>query len=135
MKCLAAMMASGHSIEYFIEGGRSRTGRLRPPMTGMLSPSLMCHLREPRRPVVFVPVYFGYERIVEGPTYIGELSGQPKEKESIFGLLRTLGRLRQRFGNVHVNFGEPIHHDALVDRYAPDWRDQVFDDQNRRPRV
>ena len=38
--------------------------------------------------MVFVPVYFGYERIVEGTTYIGELSGKPKEKESVFGLLR-----------------------------------------------
>src|ERR1700733_14942696 len=135
MKYLAAMMARGHSLEYFIEGGRSRTGRLRPPMTGMLSMTVRSYLREPRRPVVFVPVYFGYERIVEGPTYIGELSGAPKEKESIVGLLRTLGRLRQRFGYVHVNFGEPIHLDTLVDRYAPDWRDRVFDDQNRPPWV
>jgi glycerol-3-phosphate O-acyltransferase len=135
MKYLAAMMARGHSIEYFIEGGRSRTGRLRPPMTGMLSMTVRSYLREPRRPVVFVPVYFGYERIVEGPTYIGELSGQPKEKESILGLLRTLGRLRQRFGNVHVNFGEPIYLDSLIDRYDPDWRSTAFDDQNRPPWV
>jgi glycerol-3-phosphate O-acyltransferase len=135
MKYLAAMMARGHSIEYFIEGGRSRTGRLRPPMTGMLSMTVRSYLREPRRPVVFVPVYFGYERIVEGQTYIGELSGAPKEKESIFGLLRSVGRLRQRFGNVHVNFGEPIHLDTLLDRYAPDWRDRAFDDQNRPPWV
>ena len=135
MKYLAAMMARGHSLEYFIEGGRSRTGRLRPPMTGMLSMTVRSYLREPRRPVVFVPVYFGYERIVEGPTYIGELSGRPKEKESILGLLRTAGRLRERFGNVHVNFGEPIFLDRLLDRYAPDWRTTVFDDQNRPPWV
>jgi glycerol-3-phosphate O-acyltransferase len=135
MKYLAAMMARGHSLEYFIEGGRSRTGRLRPPMTGMLSMTVRSYLREPRRPVVFVPVYFGYERIVEGPTYIGELSGRPKEKESILGLLRTAGRLRQRFGNVYVNFGEPIYLDRLLDRYAPAWRSSVFDDQNRPPWV
>jgi glycerol-3-phosphate O-acyltransferase len=131
MKYLAAMMARGHSIEYFIEGGRSRTGRLRAPMTGMLSMSVRSYLREPRRPLVFVPVYFGYERIVEGPTYIGELSGQPKEKESIRGLLRTIGRLRQRFGHVHVSLGEPIHLEHLLEAYAPDWRVRAFDDQNR----
>ena len=84
MKYLGLMMARGHSIEYFIEGGRSRTGRLLQPKTGMLSMTLRSYLRDPRRPIVFLPVYFGYERLVEGKTYIGELSGQPKEKESVF---------------------------------------------------
>jgi glycerol-3-phosphate O-acyltransferase len=136
MKYLAAMMARGHSIEYFIEGGRSRTGRLLTPMTGMLSMTVRSYLREPRRPVVFLPVYFGYERILEGPTYIGELSGKPKEKESVLGLLRSLRRLsRQRLGRVHVNLGEPIYLDALLDNHAAGWRSHVFDDQNRPPWV
>ena len=77
----------------------------------MLSMTLRSYLRDPRRPVVFLPVYFGYERLIEGKTYIGELSGQPKEKESLLGLLRTLPALRQRFGKVHVSFGEPIRLD------------------------
>jgi glycerol-3-phosphate O-acyltransferase len=132
MKYLAAMMTRGHSIEYFIEGGRSRTGRLLTPMTGMLSMTVRSYLREPRRPVVFLPVYFGYERILEGPTYIGELSGKPKQKESVFGLMRTVARLfRQRFGRVRVNLGQPIHLDALLEAHAPGWRAQSFDDQNR----
>jgi glycerol-3-phosphate O-acyltransferase len=136
MKYLAAMMARGHSIEYFIEGGRSRTGRLLTPMTGMLSMTVRSYLREPHRPVVFLPVYFGYERILEGPTYVGELSGKPKEKESVLGLLRTLRRLRrQRFGRVHVNLGEPIYLDALLQQRAPGWRECGFDDQNRPPWV
>jgi glycerol-3-phosphate O-acyltransferase len=135
MKYLATMMARGHSIEYFIEGGRSRTGRLRPPMGGMLAMTVRSYLREPRRPVVFIPVYFGYERVVEGSTYVDELSGRPKEKESVYGLLRVLGKLRQRFGRVHVNLGEPIHLDAIIDRFRPNWRQEVFDDQNRSPWV
>src|SRR5579863_7720632 len=118
MKYLAAMMARGHSIEYFIEGGRSRTGRLLNPMTGMLSMTVRSYLREPRRPVVFLPVYFGYERILEGPTYIGELSGKPKEKESVLGLMRGIRRLaRERLGRVHVNLGAPVHLDALLDNH------------------
>jgi glycerol-3-phosphate O-acyltransferase len=136
MKYLAAIMARGHSIEFFIEGGRSRTGRLLTPMTGMLSMTVRSFLREPGRPLVFMPVYFGYERILEGPTYIGELSGKPKEKESIGGLLRSLGRVfRERLGRVHVNLGEPIHLAALLDRHAPGWREQRFDDQDRPPWV
>lgn len=120
MKYLGLMMARGHAIEYFIEGGRSRTGRLLQPKTGMLSMTLRSYLRIPRRPIVFLPVYFGYERLVEGKTYIGELSGAPKEKESVLGMLRTLPALRKRFGKVHVSFGEPIHLDEVLDRHAPD---------------
>jgi glycerol-3-phosphate O-acyltransferase len=56
MKYLAAIMARGHSIEYFIEGGRSRTGRLLQPKTGMLSMTVRSFLRDPARPVVFLPV-------------------------------------------------------------------------------
>jgi glycerol-3-phosphate O-acyltransferase len=117
MKYLGLMMARGHSIEYFIEGGRSRTGRLLQPKTGMLSMTLRSYLRDPRRPVVFVPVYFGYEKIVEGETYINELSGKPKKKESIFGLLRTLPALREHYGKVHVSFGEPIALERLLEGY------------------
>ena len=134
MKYLAAIMARGHSIEYFIEGGRSRTGRLLKPKTGMLSMTVRSFLREPLRPVVFVPVYFGYERIVEGATYVGELSGKPKEKESVLGLLGSLGRLREKFGRVRVNLGEPIALDEILDRQGP-WRERRFDDDTRVPWV
>jgi glycerol-3-phosphate O-acyltransferase len=120
MKYLGLMMARGHSIEYFIEGGRSRTGRLLQPKTGMLSMTVRSYLRDPRRPVVFLPVYFGYERLVEGKTYIGELSGKPKEKESILGMLRALPALRKHFGKVHVSFGEPIRLEDILGKFAPD---------------
>jgi len=121
-KYLGFMMARGHPLEYFIEGGRSRTGRLLAPRTGMLSMTVRSYLRDPKRPVVFMPVYFGYERIVEGRTYIGELSGQPKEKESILGLIRSLKLLRGKYGKVYVNLGQPIILDELLDRYNPRWR-------------
>ena len=130
MKYLATIMARGHSIEYFIEGGRSRTGRLLQPKTGMLSMTVRSFLRDPLRPVVFVPVYFGYERILEGATYVGELSGKPKEKESVLGLVRSLGRLRERFGRVHVNLGEPVALEEILERHGP-WREQRFDEDTR----
>jgi glycerol-3-phosphate O-acyltransferase len=128
-------MARGHSIEYFIEGGRSRTGRLLQPKTGMLSMTVRSFLRDPGRPVVFIPVYFGYERIVEGSTYIGELSGKPKEKETILGLLRSARKLREKFGQVHVNLGEPIRLNELLERYDADWRTRVVEDDTRVPWV
>jgi glycerol-3-phosphate O-acyltransferase len=133
MKYLAAIMARGHPIEYFIEGGRSRTGRLLQPMTGMLTMTVRSFLRDAQRPVVFVPVYFGYERLVEGATYVGELSGRPKEKESILGLLRQVRVLRERFGQVHVNLGEPIRLEEILDACARDWRTRSIDDDERLP--
>jgi glycerol-3-phosphate O-acyltransferase len=122
-KYLGFMMARGHPLEYFIEGGRSRTGRLLSPRTGMLSMTVRSYVRDPKRPVIFMPVYFGYERIVEGRTYIGELSGQPKQKESVLVLLKsTVSVLRSKFGKVHVNLGRPIALDDLLHEHNPNWR-------------
>jgi glycerol-3-phosphate O-acyltransferase len=129
---LQVLMRRGHSIEYFVEGGRSRTGRLLPPKTGMLQMTVRAYLRDARRPVVFVPVYFGYERLFEAKTYVSELSGRPKEKESVFGLLRQLPKLRERFGRVYVSFGQPLSLSEHLDGQAPDWRAPLASDA--RPR-
>jgi len=132
-KYVDVLMGRGHPIEFFIEGGRSRTGRLLPARTGMLSMTVRSFLRNPRRPVAYVPVYFGYERLFEARTYIGELSGRPKEKESVFGLLRTLPALRQRFGRVRVSFGEPLLLGEAVERVQPGWREAPVADDARPP--
>ncbi|MCE3284550.1 MAG: glycerol-3-phosphate O-acyltransferase, partial [Steroidobacteraceae bacterium] len=128
---LGTILARGHSIEYFIEGGRSRTGRLLRPRIGMLSMTVRSYARNPARPVVFVPVYFGYERVVESGTYVGELSGQPKQKESVLGMIRALPELRSRFGKVYVSFGEPLPLDEVLRRHVPGWNpnEPVTDDK------
>ncbi len=128
-KYLGLMMARGHAVEYFIEGGRSRTGRLLQPKTGALTITVRSFLRDPKRPVVFVPVYFGYERVVEGNAYINELSGKPKQKESVLGVLKALPALRRRFGKVHVSIGEPIRLDELLTQYSPEWRGAAVEDK------
>jgi glycerol-3-phosphate O-acyltransferase len=119
---MSQLIARGISLMYFIEGGRSRTGRTLEPRGGLLSMTLRSFLRQPERPVVFQPVYIGYEKIMEGESYIGELSGKPKEKESWGALLRGLGALRDNYGTVTVNFGEPLFLTPLLDQIAPDWR-------------
>jgi glycerol-3-phosphate O-acyltransferase len=119
---VAQLIDRGVPMEYFIEGGRSRTGRLLAPRAGMLVMTVRAFLRAPRRPVLFQPVYIGYEKLMEGKSYIGELSGKPKEKESLLGLLRGLKLLRQRYGHVALSFGEPIELNPLLDAAASDWR-------------
>ena len=120
---VAQLIDRGVPMEYFIEGGRSRTGRLLAPRAGMLAMTVRAFLRAPRRPVLFQPVYIGYEKLMEGASYAGELSGQPKEKESLIGLLRGLKVLRQKYGHVALNFGEPIELNPLLDAASSDWRE------------
>jgi len=120
---LYQILARGYSIEYFVEGGRSRTGRLLAPKGGMLAMTVNSYVRDPKRPVVFVPVYFGYEKLIEGDSFIDELGGAEKKKESLFGLIRSIKSLRENFGRVYVNIGEPIELDVLLDSVRPNWRD------------
>lgn len=121
---LKELLERGHALEYFIEGGRSRTGRLLPPKGGMLAMTVHAYLQNPQRQVVFVPVYFGYERLIEGRSFTSELAGGKKRKETIFGLLKSLKTLRENYGRVHVNIGQPINLDALLVRRKSDWRQQ-----------
>ncbi|HZX71424.1 MAG TPA: glycerol-3-phosphate 1-O-acyltransferase PlsB [Rhodanobacter sp.] len=124
---MVQLIDRGVPMEYFIEGGRSRTGRLLAPRGGLLAMTVRAFLRAPRRPVLFQPVYIGYEKLMEGNSYAGELSGKPKEKESLLGLLKGLKVLRQRYGHVALNFGEPIELTPLLDAASPDWRSASAD--------
>ena len=118
------MLSRGFSVEYFIEGGRSRSGRMLKPKTGMLSMTLKSYLRDSNRPIAFVPVYVGYEKVLEARSYIGEMHGRRKRKESLYGLVTSsITYLRSRFGQVHVNFGDPIELNKFLDEQAPGWRD------------
>ena len=119
---VAQLVSGGYSLEYFIEGGRSRTGRLLQPKGGMIAMTVRAYLRQPTRPVLFQPVYIGYEKLMEGNSYLDELSGKPKEKESIWSLLWGIPKvLRQNFGQVVVNFGEPIRLGEVLAEHAPGW--------------
>ena len=124
-------LAKGVAMEYFIEGGRSRTGRLLPAKPGMLAMTVRAYLREPVRPVVFVPVYFGYERLLEGGTYVSELSGKPKQKESVRGIFKAVRQLRRDFGRVHVNFGEPFFLDVALRTHRPGWREEIIEEHEK----
>jgi glycerol-3-phosphate O-acyltransferase len=112
----------GYSVEYFIEGGRSRTGRMLNPRAGMIAMTVSSYLRDQQKPIAFVPVYFCYEKVLEGGTYQGELRGKEKQKESIFGLFKSLKSLRRSFGKVSVNFGNPIYLEAFLNEHQPDWK-------------
>jgi glycerol-3-phosphate O-acyltransferase len=127
------IIVKGNSMEYFVEGGRSRTGRLLPPKGGMLAMTVNSYVKNPVRPIVFVPVYFGYEKLIEGDSFISELGGAEKKKESLGGLIRSIKSLRDQFGKVYVNFGELIELEPIVDRAYPAWRDHEPENGERPP--
>ena len=103
------VLKRGFPMEYFVEGGRSRTGRMLPPKAGLISMTVQSYLREHSRPLLFVPVYIGYEKLIEGGSYTEELAGAKKRKESVSGLLSTIKSLRnERYGAVGVTFAKPI---------------------------
>lgn len=131
---VAQLVAGGYSLEYFIEGGRSRTGRMLAPKGGMIAMTIKAYLSTPKRSVVFQPVYIGYERLIEGKSYLDELSGQPKEKETIWALIKAATQiLREHYGKVTVNFGEPIYLDDNLAKHAPNWREERENSEGKLP--
>ncbi len=126
---LSRILARGTAIEYFVEGTRSRTGRLLTPKAGMLSMTVRGYLRSPVRPIVFQPIYIGYERLVEGKSYTAELSGEAKKSESLADLFKVFGVLRRKYGKVHVSFAEPVFLDDLLDKHEPAWKENTGGDE------
>lgn len=99
------LLKDGHAIELFLEGGRSRTGKLLPPMLGLLNMVVDAALSIEGRRVFFVPVSIGYERMVEEGAYARELSGGTKPRETAAALLKVGGVLREKYGRANVQFG------------------------------
>ncbi|WKT00102.1 glycerol-3-phosphate 1-O-acyltransferase PlsB [Gallibacterium salpingitidis] len=126
---IAELFHRGYSVEFFIEGGRSRTGRLLAPKTGMMSMTLQAlQSGQQTRPITIVPVYIGYEHVLEVDTYAKELRGAAKEKENAGLVLRVIKKLRN-LGKGYVNFAEPITLNTYLNQHYPQWRN--YDDKNR----
>ncbi|OTQ62269.1 glycerol-3-phosphate 1-O-acyltransferase PlsB [Gilliamella apis] len=129
---LAELFIRGYSVEYFIEGGRSRTGRLLDPKTGMLMMTVQTLLRGDHRPITIVPVYIGYEHVLEVATYANELRGAKKEKESLWRTIKAFLKLK-KLGFGYVNFGDPIPLNHFLNQQIPDWRDSIDPTGTQRP--
>ncbi|OOF86475.1 glycerol-3-phosphate 1-O-acyltransferase [Rodentibacter ratti] len=125
---LAELFHRGYSVEYFIEGGRSRTGRLLAPKTGMMSMTLQALQHNQTRPISVVPVYVGYEHVLEVDTYAKELRGAAKEKENAGLVLRVIKKLRN-LGQGFVNFGEPITLSNYLNQHFPDWKENHHEEK------
>jgi len=96
------------NINFYIEGGRSRTGKLLPPRVGMLAFLVQAVEEAAVDDLQFVPTFVGYDQIPEENDYLRELAGREKQPETFGSLIRARDILTKRFGKVYVRFHEPV---------------------------
>ncbi|MBU0552180.1 1-acyl-sn-glycerol-3-phosphate acyltransferase [Myxococcota bacterium] len=102
------LVREGYPIEFFLEGGRSRTGKLLQPKMGMLS-MLLEGLQEGEfKDLQFIPIHISYERVVETGSYRHELTGGAKRSESVGGVVKASKVLRYRYGRIYVTLEAPV---------------------------
>jgi glycerol-3-phosphate O-acyltransferase len=107
-KYIKVLLEEGLPIEFFIEGGRSRTGKMVMPKYGLLSMIIQAYREADCDDLAIIPVYIGYDRVIEEKSYLKELGGGEKEKEKTSALIKSRKVLKKRYGSVYMNIGEPI---------------------------
>ncbi|XP_053682583.1 glycerol-3-phosphate acyltransferase 1, mitochondrial isoform X2 [Sabethes cyaneus] len=109
-KCLSA----GHNVEFFIEGGRTRTGKPCMPKSGILS-VIVDALNDKSIPdALLVPVSINYEKLVDG-NFVREQLGQKKVPESFSSAASAIMKvLKARYGLMRIDFNEPFSLSELV---------------------
>lgn len=101
------LLQNGFNFECFIEGGRSRTGKLLSPKFGILNFLLDSVLSGRVDDAIICPVSTQYDKVIETESYISELLGQPKPKENLQDFLSASSVLSLKLGRVDVRFHEP----------------------------
>ncbi len=108
VKYIEVLVREGYNIEFFIEGGRSRTGRLLMPTFGMVKYIYEAYNHNAAQDIMFVPVYIGYDQILEEGEYVEEMSGTKKAASNLGGVFKSRSLIKRRYGRIYVNFGEPV---------------------------
>ena len=96
------------SLEWYIEGGRSRTGKMLAPRYGLLGYAAEAVAAGKAEDVYLIPTAIGYDQIFEAGAYAAEQQGMAKQKENLAWMAAGVKRLRKRHGAIHLRFGEPL---------------------------
>ena len=107
-KYVEVLLREGLPIEFFIEGGRSRTGKMVIPKYGLLAMIIQAYQEKACEDLAIIPVYIGYDRVIEEKSYLMELGGIPKAKEKTTDVFKTGKIVRKRYGRVYVGIGDPM---------------------------
>ncbi|MGM0558677.1 MAG: 1-acyl-sn-glycerol-3-phosphate acyltransferase [Myxococcota bacterium] len=117
---LVRQLEEGWPVEFFIEGTRSRTGKLVKPKYGMMDMVVRALASGRIDSIKVVPISVSYEKIIEETSYRREVLGAEKERESLTGLLKTPKFLTSQYGRLYVEFGEPIDLGGYLEKYDVD---------------
>ena len=124
------LLEEGHNIEQFIEGGRSRTGKLLMPKLGLLSILLNAFKGGACEDMIIVPIYIGYDRVLEEKSYLQELEGGKKEPETLKGVLKAGKFLKKRYGKIYIQFDEPLSMNDLITKFGTPLAEMKPKEQN-----
>lgn len=105
---LKTLLAKGHNIEFYIEGTRSRTGKMLKPKLGILGQFLRAFLEQKTNDIHFVPIAINYDHIIEQKAYQAEGHGKEKKKENTGELLKVRKVFGKKYGKVYIEFGDPL---------------------------
>jgi glycerol-3-phosphate O-acyltransferase len=105
---LAHLVSAARNLEWYIEGGRSRTGKLRPPRLGALAYIVDAFRQGRTDDVYLVPTSIVYDQLHEVETMAAEAVGGTKPREGLAWALRYAKAQGQRLGTARVRFGEPL---------------------------
>jgi glycerol-3-phosphate O-acyltransferase len=105
---IKTLIKTGYNLEFFIEGGRSRTGKLVLPKLGLLNMILRVYDEGVVPDILFVPTFIGYDQVLEEKAYLKELEGGKKEAESVGQLVKARKFLKARYGRAYIQFSEPL---------------------------
>jgi len=124
------LLSEGFNIEFFIEGGRSRTGKLILPKLGLLSILLNSFKNNACEDMIFSPIFIGYDRILEESSYINEIEGEKKQPESLLQVVKARKFLKKRYGRIYIQFHEPISLRELLEQYGTPIEDMTSKELN-----
>lgn len=111
------LLKTNQIVEFFFEGGRTRTGKLLKPKYGLFQMLLEAHSQlNDSRPLMFIPVSLAHEHIPEEKAHARELGGAKKKPEKGTQLLKLFKLFNKRLGTIHIHFGEGI----IVDGHKGD---------------
>lgn len=102
------LLKTDQVVEFFFEGGRTRTGKLLKPKYGLFQMLLEAHSQMKEKPLMFIPVSLAHEHIPEEKAHARELGGGKKVPEKGTQLFKLLKLFNKRLGTIHIHFGDPL---------------------------